>query len=390
MATILASWELGRGYGHLSALAPAARALAAFGHRTVLVAREPATAERLPDRPFAQVAQAPIYRRRGAPVATLTYATVIGDGGLNDPPSAARLVQHWLDIFAAVKPAGLLTEHAPASLLAAHVAGLPAVRLGMGFTVPPAESPLPSLLPWATTTEAARRGADRVADAVIEHVCRAYGKPAIGLAELLGGAPPMLATWPELDIYGAREGLTYYGPLGGFAGAARPDWPAGEGPRAVVYHSKSHAAAGVLSATLAALGWPTLWHSADPPPVSAANILYSPEPLDMMHALGGASIEITHAAHGSLCDGLRAGVPQFMLPDTLESMLAAARLTRQSLGGFARDVPSVDALSEALRTVADDPRIAAAAAATRARYAAYRPQAAAAELARDVVRAFGI
>ena len=44
----------------------------------------------------------------------------------------------------------------------------------------------------------------------------------------------VLATWPALDHYGARPGVTYSGVWGDDSGH-RPAWPAGEGPKVFLY-----------------------------------------------------------------------------------------------------------------------------------------------------------
>ncbi len=391
MATILASWELGRGYGHLAGLAPAARALGDLGHLTVLAAREPGTAERLPDRPFARVVQAPLLGDAPPPETTLTYGAVVRDGGFADPIAAERLVHAWIGLFDALKPDALLAEHAPASLLAAHVVGLPAARLGIGFTVPPPSRPFASLIPWEQVSEAQRLESDRAADAVVRDVCRALGAPPLdGLADLLSRVPPYLATWPELDIYGPRPGARYYGSMGGFGGAARPEWPAGAGPKVFVYVSIGHRLSGPLAEALGALGWPVLWHSVEPPPGLPANIAYSSEPIDMRYALESADLQVGRAGHASLCDGLSFGRSQLMLPDTLETLLLAGRLSHQKLGVYAVEDETSARLAERLEQLASDREVATASAAFRDRYAAYRPEAAAAELARDLLEGWGL
>lgn len=61
MATLLGTWELGKGYGHIARLAPIAQALTARGDRMMAAVRHPATAEAAPGAPFAEIFQTPIY-----------------------------------------------------------------------------------------------------------------------------------------------------------------------------------------------------------------------------------------------------------------------------------------------------------------------------------------
>lgn len=392
MATILATWELGQRYGHLAHLAPAARALSNLGHRTVLAGRDPATAARLPDAPFASVLQAPLHVASGPPTPTLTYPAVIADGGFADVTAAVPLVRAWLKIFESEAPAAILSEHAPMSLLAAHIAGIPAARLGIGFTAPPAARPFVSLLPWVAASEADRAAADATADAVVRRLCQAFGAPVVdGVAGLLEGAPAYLTTWPELDIYGARPGICYYGTVGGFGGTARPAWPTGQGRRAFVYLPFDHPLANALATAIVRLEWRAIWHGGSQTPQGLPpGIVASPDPVDMTAVLADADVQVGRGGHASLCDGLRAGVPTLMMPDTLEALLLAGRAERQGLGLRVEEGIGAAGLAGALARLAEDPAIAASVTAFSTRYRAYNPRGAAAELARDLIAGWGL
>ncbi len=389
---LLGTWELGFGYGHIAHLAPLAQALKARGHRMAVAARNPATARAAPGEPFAEILQPPGYRPAKAErTPTLTYGQVVADGGMTDLPAATQLVRAWLTLFERVKPEAVIAEHAPLSVLAAHVARLPVAMIGSGFMVPPASRPLPSLLPWTKAGEAERAAADAPADQVVREVCRAFGAPRLdGLAALLKTAQPCLTTWPELDVHGPRSGATYYGPLAGFAGRARPDWPEAAGPRLFVYLPFEHPRAGELAEALGALGWPAVWHAARPPDVELpAHVRFSPEPVDLPHMLATAALVVGRAAHGTACQALIAGRPHLMLPDTLETMSTARQIASRRLGAAVTGAGAA-AMREAIEALAADAGIAAAAAAVRARYGAYRPELAAAQLAEAIIGEFAL
>lgn len=391
MAMLLGTWELGFGYGHIAHLAPLAQALNVRGHRMSVASRNPATARAAPGRPFAEVLPPPLYqpppREKRTP--TLTYAQVIADGGMTDLPAALELVHAWLLLFERTGAKAIVAEHAPMSLLAAHVAGLPAAMIGSAFMVPPARRPLPSLLPWVTIAEGDRAAADAPADAVVREVCRAHGAPPLGgVVGLLAGARPHLTTWPELDIHGPRGGVTYYGPLSGFAGQARPAWPKAKGTRLFVYLPFEHPRAAELIAALTDLGWPAIWHAARAPTIELPrNIRFSPDPVDLPHVLEQAALLVGRAAHGTACQALARGTPQLMLPDTLETVLMARRIAAGRLGAIAA---AGDGLRAGLERLAADADVAAATAATKARYARYQPELAAAQLADTLITQFGV
>lgn len=62
-----------------------------------------------------------------------------------------------------VEAALVIADHAPAALLAARTLGLPAATLDSGFSVPPPETPFPSLRPWLAVPQ-------ETANAVLERL----------------------------------------------------------------------------------------------------------------------------------------------------------------------------------------------------------------------------
>ncbi|QXQ06853.1 hypothetical protein KX816_01955 [Sphingosinicellaceae bacterium] len=391
MTIILATWELGRAFGHVAHVAPLARGLARRGIATAFAARDLLTASSLSDRPFARILQAPIHQRSVPRTPTLTYARAIADGGMADVDTATVLVAAWLQLIDGVRPDALSAEFAPASLLAAHVAGLPAVRVGTAWACPPASEPLPSLMPWLPDDPAARTAAGAGADDVVRTICRRFGAPLLdGLPALLAKSPRFLETWPEMDHYGAASGATYYGAMTGLAATARPAWPDASGPRTFVYIPGDHAGAVPLATALAALGWPTLWHGPTPPPDLASNIAYTAAPVDTAHILGEAALFAGRGGHATGCEAIRQACPQLVIPDTLETALLGWRLERQDLAKLLGERPAAANVQAALEALAADTRIAAAVTAASARYVKYDPFAAEDELARDIATAVGL
>jgi UDP:flavonoid glycosyltransferase YjiC (YdhE family) len=384
VARFLCTWELGLRYGHVAQLAPVAAALSARGHSVSLAARDVIIGHEIGGSTFARILQAPVYRGPGQGGRAVTYAALAADGGLANAPAAEALTRSWLALFEALAPDAIIAEHAPVSLLAAHVAGLPAVRIGSGFTVPPATRPLPALL-GRSGTDAERLEGDAAADRVVRHVVARLGGAFLdGLAELLARSAPFLTTWPELDHYGARRGATYYGPLRMAGGPARPEWPQGQGPRVFVYLPSAHESARPLAAALGEMGWPVLWHAQDGPPESLArNISFSAEPLDVAHLLPGVRLLACRGSHGLCAAALRHGTRCLLLPDSLETQLASLRLAR---GGFGV-IPApgrLEAMRAGLDQLLRDEVIARATSAARARYRRYDEDVAAARLARDI------
>ncbi len=391
MARLLACWELGGGMGHIAGLAPAAAALAALGHESWLAALDVAVAEPPGRWPFQRVLPAPLWPHRSATFPTLSFGQVIADGGFADAGGLAALVRAWLDLFDLVAPAAIYGDHAPASLLAAHVAGLPAARLGTPFTCPPAARPMPALMPWLSVSADARAAADVVADRVVQDVCRGFGAPVLaGLAELLATARPFLISWPETDGQD-RDDSAWYGPVTGLGAAAAPDWPVVDGPQVLVFLPFGRAAAAPLAEALGLRGWPVVWMCPSPPPFKLpANIRHESELVAIRGGTDGPRLLVGRASHSINLAALRSGVPQLLLPDDVETRTMAVALAARQLGRLpdAWTAAAIGPLLDAL--VRDDAPERAAAAAVAARYAGYDPAAMAGRLGRDLAAALGL
>ncbi len=392
MARLLACWELGLGHGHLSKLAPAARGLARLGHESWLAARDVVTAAAMPGQPFAGTVQAPIWVRGRAARLTLSYGQVIFDGGFQEEEGLTALVEAWLSLFSLVQPDAVYGDHAPASLLAAHVARLPAARLGSPFSCPPAQRPMPALMAWRQQTLAERAANDALPNRLIRAVCRHFKAPMLeDVHDLLATATPFLGSWPELDPFAPRTDSDYYGPMGGLAATQMPEWPDASGPKVFVYLPFHRPAAAPLIEALAARGWPVLWVSATPPPGALpGNILPETEPAEIGRVFAQAAVFATRVGHNAAADALVAGVPMLLLPDMLEAEIHARQIEAGGLGRRPA-VLSAAAIGEVLDAlVAADAPERAAAAAVKARIAAALPEDPEGLLARRMARALGL
>jgi hypothetical protein len=370
---LLAAWELGLGYGHVATLAPVCRTLRGQGHRLTLAARTPATAMRLERDAFDAVVQSPVRSGSAPRGETLNYGQVIATGGLADTAQAVSLVGQWLALFERVGPDALIAEHAPVSLLAAHIAGLTAVRLGSAFVAPSARNAATSLMPWAGHSEAALEAAARPVDRVVGEVCRHYGAPALrGVSELLAGATLHSLAWSELDHHGPGASGFYYGPLVALSVGAAPEWPKGEGPRTLVYLPFDRPGNMIVAQALAALRWPVLWHSASAPATELpATIRYCPEPIALGAAAREAALYVGRGGYGASACMFGAGMPQLLLPDTLESLLLTYRLCVAGVAHSQAASAGAQAVGEALCRVARSDAIRDRAVAAARRYDDY-------------------
>jgi hypothetical protein len=335
MARFLCAWELGVGLGHLASLAPAARGLAAHGHEAWAALKDVAAARHLPDAPFARVLPAPLWLESRNVAPTHGYGALYADGGFADEDGLAALVASWLALIDLAQPAGIVAEHAPAALLAAHVARLPAVRIGTPFTCPPATRPLPMLQGWAAPAGLRPGAADAVADRVVRNLCRQFGAPMLdGLAALLATAPAHLVSWPEMAD-GPRGDAVFHGPLH-LGGGEAPEWPPGR-LRIAVYLPHDRPMAPGLRTALAGLDAAVLWVGAGAPAGLPPHMACVPGGIDLPAALASADLFISRGGHHGALEALAAGCPQLILPDTLEAETTARTLAGQGLARWTRD-----------------------------------------------------
>jgi UDP:flavonoid glycosyltransferase YjiC (YdhE family) len=382
---LLMAWELGLGLGHLASLVPLARALRAEGHECLIAARDVSTVAGLADHGFARVLPAPLWLKSRVVSVTHGHGQVIADAGFADDDGLAGLVASWLDLFALTGVEGLVADYAPAALLAAHVAGLPSARLGTAFTCPPGRAPLPLVQGWNAPAGLAPGATEAVADRVVRQVCRRFGALVLaGLAALYARAPDWLTSWPELVPAGHGDARRMTGPLTAFAGSDPPEWPAAAGPKVLVYHPLERQQGIGLGAALAELQLAGLWVASPVPDAIPLppGIALQPAGIDMAAALMEASLLVHRGGHYSALDALAAGVPQLLLPDTLEAEFNARALI--AAGVAERAVPGALASQMAALLRADSP-VRQRAAQVAAGHAGHGRAAATAQLAGQIV-----
>ncbi|QBE66188.1 glycosyltransferase [Pseudoduganella lutea] len=340
MAHIHLVWELGGGLGHAGRLKMLARVLLARGHRVSFALRDLGCTQRvLADLPVPRF-QAPVWLQpaEGLPSNHASLAETLLAVGYLDVPGLAGLVAGWRALFEEIAPDLVVADHAPTALLAARTLHVPTSSVGIGFSSPPADRPLPCLRDWdgVAPQRLARAEAHvlNVANAVLEM----HGAPELlHAARLLLGDAPLLCTWPEFDHYGrAPAEAEWLGPVGLPLGTAAPAWPPGDGPRVFAHlrHEHGHHAA-VLQA-LVDEGCRVLCYLPEvaagrAAPLSSPRIVYSAQPVALEAALHGTVLCICHAGEGTVVQSLLCGVPVLMLPMQLEQFLMARRV--ESWGG---------------------------------------------------------
>jgi hypothetical protein len=186
---ILLGWELGAGQGHIQRLVTLAQQLEAQGHTPVFALK--AYNLKGIDFPWQRL-EPPQLPFSGRDI-SYTFADVLATFGFDDVTLLRAHIAAWQAILRDVKPALVITDHAPGLVLAAQNIA-PTIVIGSPFAVPPPVETF-ALIRCPAPTEAFERG-QRVSDAV--HQVSQLDAP---LGQLLNGDRSFIFSVPELDWY---------------------------------------------------------------------------------------------------------------------------------------------------------------------------------------------
>lgn len=338
MARILECWELGDGYGYIEGFTVGARVLKTAGHDVGLAYRDLKHAEYLVGADFELFqAPTPVSAARTPLRRPMTFADQLINADYGDAGRMLGRLRAWRTLFERFQPEVLRVLHAPGALLAARGLGLPTLVVGTGFLIPPPVSPLPNLRPWIkdANPQAMQARETRVLDEM-NKALKIIGAPALSrVANLYQVDGVEIYGFPEMDEYGARQGVEYMGvyqPTGG----AVPTWPTGNGKRVFAYLELFENLPGVLQA-LKDSGCAVLVFLARLPQelrdkYAGGNLVFADKPLDMALATAQCDFGVCHAGHNIASSLLLAGKPQLMLPMYLPERIAAENVRRMGAG----------------------------------------------------------
>jgi len=350
MARILIAWELGEAFGHLARCLRLAQGLRQRGHTVVLTLKD----IRLPAGDGAArgitVLQTPLTppHRLADRDRQVNYADVLRHGGFaNAQDLIARLVA-WHGIFSLARPAVLVGDHAPTALLAAHLAGIPHLAVGNGFSIPPSTVPWPSIRPWETLPDEALVLAEQKLHQVIEAAQKAQGCAAPVHMRELFGAHDVLDTFGELDCYGERSNGCYVGPIGSVPNARPVGWQAQECAKVLAYLRPEVPGFSVILQALACLDAQVLCIV---PGLSVElarrfatrRMRISLAPVDLPPLFEHADLAVSYGNSGFSTQALLAGVSLLMRPRHVEQALLARRV--EALGAGSLLSGRIDAMS---------------------------------------------
>jgi UDP:flavonoid glycosyltransferase YjiC (YdhE family) len=393
---VLYAWELGANLGHVAAFLPVAQALRDGGHEIACALRETRTGAEVLSGQRIPWLQAPLLAETASPQPPLSYTDIMLRFGFGDPTALTGYVGAWLSILQLYRPRVLVADHAPAALLAAHIARLPTVMFGTGFCCPPPQTPLPSMRPWEPTPQGALAEVDARVLSTVNSVCDTFGAPRLtGAGQLFDCAETAVLGFPELDHYANRARGTYWGPIGSAGIGETPIWPEVPGRRVFAYLRPGHGQLGATLQALIDLQQPTLLFCPGLPAQAAEplrahrHIRLSAVPLDIARTVALADAAVTHGSFSTTAAFLQAGKPVLVLPNHLEQFLMGYRLEQSGIGLVIQPSAAPDAsrgdILRRLHAVVNDPVLRANATAFAGRYRDFPQSTVVANLARRIV-----
>lgn len=339
MATVVVTWELGGGLGHLTRLLPLVRGLLDRGHRVVAAVRDLARVTRVYRDAAVTWLQAPVKLGRGpdAIEPPRTFAHILHNSGYGNPEELAAMVGAWRALFAAFRPGLIVFDHSPTALLASQGLSVRRALVSAGFLCPVNEYPLRDLRPWLPADGQRLRYEE---DRVLEHANRVLrtlaAAPLSNLAELYDRVDEhFLATFAELDHYPGRTGATYWGAWP-YIGGAPPSWPTGAGPRVFAY-LKPFPELPTLLDRLSRSGSPTLIvpdgiDESLQQRYASPTLRFERESLDLRKVGQDCDVAVLNATHGTTVAMLLAGKPLLQIPIFLEQAHLAMAVERLGAG----------------------------------------------------------
>lgn len=374
---ILLAWEMGGGWGHVARDLPVLRQLQAEGHQVIYAAREQhvawvqSTAIGIPC-----VAAPNGAAIRRMPRGLAGYGAILFADGFGDATMLGRRLAGWMRIFAELAADVVVSDYAPAALLAARMVGIASVTLGSGFEIPPDAALLPSFSAEGAQDEAARRFTEALVLFSVNRVLRDQGAPSLQrLAQVFQGQRNILTTVAELDHCGARPDATYAGPVQDLPGGSAASWRTTR-PRVLVYLRGASPVVDRVLQALDAIGAEVIAVLPDVGRLSHmyANLQVVRRPVSFDGLLATVDLVIASGS-GTVTAALLAGVPVLVLPANAEQSMLARRV-EETGAGMAVGADAAEGLSNALHRLLKDADLRTAAGRFAAKYAALGTQSA--------------
>ncbi len=330
-------WEWGAGLGHLSRFVPIAGHLTEAGHEVTIISRDLQHLPKLfPCQRYRWLAAPVLSGRTSRPIAApRNIAEIAWNLGYDCCDGVIAAVRIWKELFEHCRPDLVVTDFGLAGAAVARGMQIRCLRIGTGYTCPPASNILVSM---SRDDELPPRS---IGDQVLEHL-----NLALRVANLVDGnnwadlivddESTLLATTSSLDPYRhARPQARYNGV-----------WFATSGQLARWQNAAEHLTFGYLkpfrhfaalcdslqrmSVCMALFGDAALQQSI--PQRYSSHVSWQSSPVDMRTIQSQCRFAICNANHGTTARLLSLGIPILAIPLYFEQSLTAQQIHERGWG----------------------------------------------------------
>lgn len=339
---VVIAWELGSNWGHLSVgLALAAR-LKTADHKVTFVVNELKLAKELLDPVGFNYLLSPSQRYKSRLADISNYAELLIAQGYAEPEMLGSKVDGWIQLLSRLAPDLVVAMHAPTALIAAQILNVRSVVVGAGFTIPPAISPFPSFKPWQHIANERLRTAEQAVLFSLNSMRGKYAKKPIKSLASIFNTRQLLTTLPELDHYPPTlraKDHQYVGSLSGMPLPDRCSWQTNSKNKIYVYLRPWVPLYKVMLECLSSLA--TSFEvvccipgvsDEDRDRFSSKNMRIFPHALNTKTLLSAACMVVGYGGAGSIVSAALAGVPQLIIPATVEQYLGGLKVEAAGLG----------------------------------------------------------
>lgn len=383
MSRIFFAWELGQNFGHLSRQFLIAKRLQTYGHSVFFAARDCSVAAELLSSQGFSYTQAPFWHSgnilSSPPV---NYAELLLAEGYGSYLGLQGMVSSWMALFHLYHPEIIIIDHSPTALLASYMAGIPAIQIGNGFEIPPNKYPFPSIRPWETITKTRLMQAETRVLETLNRICKDYHRPCFDTVQsFMRCSTSLLASFSELDHYGARLDETYIGPIYLPSRDLLIPWRESSRPHIFAYLRPSIPGFSRLlqalvdmtreaDVTLVAPGI----RKKHAETISSSRFHVYNKLLGLEHFCDKAALAISYGNFGTVSQFLLSGVPTLLVPQNIEQYLLSKQVERLGAGLMVDHNRSKADFTFMLQRLFQEPAFAQHAAAFSKLYDGYLPE----------------
>ena len=333
MKRVIFCWELGGNYGHITSFIGLAQAFKARGCELVFVLRDLKYAHLLGE--GVSCVQAPVPKSVPVKRDAYSYTGILASIGYLNCNVLTDYVDSWRRLLLDHQADLVIVDHAPTPILAARTLAIPVAAIGTGFVIPPF---VDAQYPWFQSQqfEPVADLDNKVLSSINYAVTRLGGIGLNNLGDIFADTTRFLCTLPELDHYGIRSCIDYWGPLFSADQGIEPRWPDVSGARIFAYLTPKLANLEQVVTALAQSPGAKLLHLPGATEEqcqawSNPSLKIEAQPVNMSQVLDVVDMVVSQGGMGVSSQCVLAGVRHVIIPTQMEQAMLARRLSAMGL-----------------------------------------------------------